>query len=158
MRIQKLAGLNIIVLTLFIVDRILKYYFLKNPAGWPGGGFISGWFNFELERNYGIAFGLPLGGRVLMFAVAMIIFILVGYLIKSFQKNDSLMVLALALIIAGAASNLIDRLRFGFVVDYINVPWFTVFNLADGAITFGVGLAIVKLWFKDKKAAALDSH
>lgn len=152
LRIQKLAGINIIVFILFIADRILKYYFIENPAGLSGGVFISGWLDFQLEKNYGIAFGLPVGGWALMLVVIIIIFILVGYLIKSWQKNDSLMILALALIIGGAVSNLIDRLRFGFVIDYIDVPWFTIFNLADIMITVGVGLAIVKLWFKGEKA------
>lgn len=151
MRIQKLAGISVMVFILFVADRVLKYYFIRNPAGLPGGVFISGGLSFGLEKNYGIAFGLPVGGWILRLAVIVIIFILASYLIRNYQKKDYLMILALTLIIAGAISNLIDRLRFGFVVDYINVPWFTVFNLADAMITVGVGLAIIKIWFKDKE-------
>jgi len=136
------------------LDQLLKYFARTNPeAIYIWKGFI-GWGYFA---NHGVAFNIPLPWYLMAFITPIIIIGFVFFLSKKKNINHNLQ-LAAALIIAGAASNLIDRLRFGFVVDYINVPWFTVFNLADGAITFGVGLAIVKLWFKDKKAAALDSH
>jgi len=141
--VGKYFGLNALVLILFIVDRLLKIWFIKNPSIKIGGYFISGLLSFHLEKNIGIAFGIPVNQIVLFILIVIILLILVAIAIKTYQKKDPLSVLALSLIITGAVSNLIDRLHYRFVIDYIDVPWFTVFNLADCMITVGVGILLI---------------
>ena len=55
------------------------------------------------------------------------------------------------LIAAGAASNFFDRVRYGAVIDYIDVRWFTVLNIADIMISVGAALLVLMLWREDKK-------
>ncbi|OGY45300.1 MAG: signal peptidase II [Candidatus Buchananbacteria bacterium RIFCSPHIGHO2_01_FULL_39_14] len=136
----RLILLNLFVLIIFSFDRFLKLWFLKNPSVKIGSDFISGLFNFHLETNTGMAFGLILPRIFLTIAVFLIIFFLFFVLVKSYQQKKVFNTFFITLIIAGAVSNLIDRLRFGLVLDYIDVPWFTVFNLADVMISFGVAL------------------
>lgn len=150
--------LNLLTLLLFIVDRLVKIYFIKNPAVKFGGDFFYGLLSFHFEKNIGVAFGILVNQMFLSALVIFIILILVNFLIRAYFKKDSLETLALILIITGAISNLIDRLRFGYVVDYIDVPWFTVFNLADAMITFGVGILLINFWLGkrlDKKLKIL---
>jgi len=150
---KKIFVVNLSTFILFVIDRILKYYFLKNPAKTVGGDFFSGLFSFQLAKNSGIAFGVPLNYWLLLALTILIVFVLVSFLIKVYKKKDFLEISALTLIIVGAASNLIDRLRYGFVIDYFDLPQFTVFNLADVMITFGVGILILS-FFKKKTSPA----
>ena len=78
-----------------------------------------------------------------------IIYILISILISFYKKGLGLEYFSLTLIIVGAISNLIDRLRYGYVVDYIDVKFFSVFNIADSMITIGIILIVIKeLLFK----------
>jgi len=139
---KKFFLFNAVVLTLFILDRLLKFWFLKNPDF--SQDFIINFLNFRLEKNFGLAFGLKLNKYLLIGLSVIIIFILFYFVLRAFWQKDIFLTFNLSLIIVGAISNLIDRSRFGFVIDYIDVPGFTIFNLADAMITCGVGLLIIK--------------
>lgn len=137
---QKYWWTNLSVVLLFIIDRILKLYFVSTPGA--GRVFISGILSFRLEKNLGIAFGLNVSQVILIPIVIAIIVLLIFYLIKAYQEKDSFLYFVLTLILIGAFSNLIDRIKFGGVIDYIDVPFFTVFNLADAMITVGVAIIL----------------
>lgn len=82
---------------------------------------------FELVRNRGIAFSIFSDIHPVFIAIILII------LIKNYSKN-----IWFSLIIAGGVSNLIDRIRVGYVVDFIDLKFWPVFNMADVFITIGV--------------------
>jgi signal peptidase II len=147
---KKYLFLNLSVLVLFIADRIAKFLFVRFPAEKFGGDFISGLIDFQLAKNPGIAFGLLLNQKFLWIFIILIIFVLVWLLLKAYQQKKPAEIFGLTLIITGAISNLIDRWHYGFVIDYINVPFFTVFNLADATITFGVLILAVDILKKRK--------
>jgi signal peptidase II len=88
-------------------------------------------------RNRGIAFGMFSGGGVLLviFAVAALAALLVFFLR---HRDRPLVWLPTGLLIGGAAGNLIDRTREGAVTDFLDLPLWPAFNVADVAITFGV--------------------
>jgi signal peptidase II len=88
-------------------------------------------------RNRGIAFGMLSGGGVLLviFAVAALAALLVFFLR---HRDRPLVWLPTGLLIGGAAGNLIDRTREGAVTDFLDLPLWPAFNVADVAITFGV--------------------
>jgi signal peptidase II len=88
-------------------------------------------------RNRGIAFGMFSGGGVLLviFAVAALAALLVFF---HRHRHRPLVWLPTGLLIGGAAGNLIDRTREGAVTDFIDLPLWPAFNVADMAITFGV--------------------
>jgi signal peptidase II len=121
-------------------DRWIKHLVVSYPA--RGGVILSGWLQWRPAANPSLALGIPFpaGGAAVLAAI--VIPVLAWWWLALARRRDGLAVVAVAWIIAGAASNLADRLRWGYVVDYLDVPWFTVFNLADAMITFGVALLI----------------
>lgn len=147
---MKYFCLNLIVLILFVADRALKFYFIHNPAKIIGGDFIFNLLSFRLAKNQGIAFGILFNQIALIIFIILVIFILVWFLVKAYGQKNYWEIFGLTAIVIGAISNLLDRLRFGYVIDYIDVPFFTVFNLADCLITVGV-LILFLVIFKNKR-------
>jgi signal peptidase II len=95
----------------------------------------------------------------LALAVALLI---IGYLGRLEARRQGLQCAALALILGGALGNLIDRLRLGYVVDFISAHWhghyFPAFNLADSSITIGAALLLIDLWRESRTARAPQSR
>jgi len=109
-------------------------------------------FNITLAHNTGVAFSLfaEASGwqRWVFSALAVVVsFFLAGWL-RSLSRREQLTALSLALVLAGALGNMIDRLRFGYVVDFLQWHWgehyFPAFNVADSAITVGAILLIIE--------------
>lgn len=128
---------------LFVVDRFFKTLFLLKPTLLQGAGFI------DLSINKNIAFSLPLSYFILYPLVFLIIFFLLWQWFIALRKK-SVLIWPWALVIIGAISNLIDRLRYGGVIDFINVPYFTVLNISDIYISIGVVWLIYYSWFYKK--------
>jgi signal peptidase II len=111
---------------------------------------ISGFFNLVLAHNLGASFSMlsDAGGwqRWLLSAVAVIASAWILYLLRR-HAQQKLFSFSLAFILGGALGNLIDRVRFGYVVDFLDFHWnehhFAAFNLADSAITCGAVLLIL---------------
>ncbi len=142
---KKFYLVNIFILALFLLDRFFKFYFFSYPsAQWD---FIFSW---RLSKNFGIAFNLPVPLPVIILATIIIFIILISLYLTFFKAGNFFYTFSFALIIAGAFSNLLDRLYHRFVVDYIDVPYFTVLNLADLMISTGVAMIFFKeIFFKN---------
>jgi signal peptidase II len=150
MKARLTVGLVLIAIV-YLADRLIKQFVIINPEF--NRGFFDGILSFHYVTNAGIAFGVLLNGSLILVAVV-VLMLLLGYWVYHFwRQNNVVMVWALLAIIAGALSNFIDRLRYGFVVDYIDVSFWTVFNLADTMITVGVGLILWQIIFNKKEHA-----
>lgn len=139
----KIIALNLIALILFGADRIFKNYLRLHPNTiWQvSQGFLRDFFDIRFWQNHNAAFSLPLGslsGQIFPWLVAVIIMVIVAYLIEAYRDKNLSLILFLILIIAGAYSNLLDRIFYGGVIDYLNFNFWPVFNLADVMITVGV--------------------
>jgi signal peptidase II len=133
----------------FCLDRYLKIIAIDS---WPkiSRPLIAGWLNFNFIPNYNIAFSLPFSGPILTIFIVLIILFLIGYL---FYKRLAPLSerLPLFFIILGASSNLWDRINYGYVIDYLDLRWFTVFNIADAMISLSVTYLLVFYIFAPKK-------
>ena len=127
---------NLLAGAIFLTDRVLKFWFLQHPA-FRQDVFV-GLLQFRYATNMGIAFGVVLPRLVLIIAITIVLAVVVMALAQAYRQHANAQIFFLTLLLAGAISNVLDRIRFGFVVDYINIPFFTVFNLADCMITLGV--------------------
>ena len=88
-------------------------------------------------RNEGVAFGIAAGGRTLVIVlISIALLALVLYFSRHLAKP--LIWLPTGLLIGGAVGNVIDRIRDGAVTDFLKIPWWPAFNVADIAITLGV--------------------
>jgi len=137
-----------IALAVLIIDQLTKFIILKSLQPGESLPIIKNIFHITFVCNKGIAFGIFSEGGfafiwILFIAVITIIFIFTFYK-KNFYKSKSTEVF-LSLIIAGAIGNLIDRMRFGYVVDFLDFRIWPVFNIADAAITVGTLLLILQL-------------
>ena len=143
MRPAKLGLTLSLSLVFFLLDRLVKNLFLVNPEFQRD--FIIGFLGLRLETNSGIAFGWLAGNQWWLAGLIILVLIILLYATRFLWQSDQVLPrLGLGLIVAGAISNLVDRWRYGFVIDYIDVPFFTVFNLADIMITLGV---VLLFWF-----------
>jgi len=136
----------------FVADRIFKYAALKGLWDMPID-LIGPWLRFEFAPNYFIAFSLPFGGQALLILTGAIILGLLFYVFYLFlaKKLKWGFFFSLTTLIFGAISNFIDRMQYGFVIDYLSGRYFTVFNLADVLIVFSVCWLLIKTLKTDKK-------
>ncbi len=107
--------------------------------------------------NSGAAFGSFQNGNTVFTILAILVIIAILYYYPRVDEKDWTLRLAMALQLAGAAGNLIDRLMAGKVTDFISIGSFAVFNVADSSITIGVIVLLIGVWVKeqaDKKAAS----
>ncbi len=121
-----------------ITKRLAEYYLLQRPD--QSISIVGEVLRLTYVSNRGAAFGILQNQSVLfvIVGVAVIGAILVSY--RYFPKMSLLLNIALGLQLGGAIGNLIDRIRLGYVVDFVDVAIWPVFNVADSAIVIGVGV------------------
>lgn len=148
-----LSGLVIMLdqFTKLLADRFLSMHSVKT--------IVPGFFDLVLAYNTGAAFSFlsDAGGwqRWAFTALAIAVSVLLILWLKRLPPSEKLTAIALALILGGAIGNLIDRILYGHVIDFIH--WFykdfswPAFNLADSAITLGATLLIIHAIFFDNK-------
>ena len=94
--------------------------------------------------NSGAAFGIFQNGNLVFTILAIIVILLIFYYFPRTQRNDWWLRVAMAMQFAGAAGNLIDRLFFAHVTDFISVGNFAIFNVADASISVGVAVLLAR--------------
>ena len=146
----KTAGLIAFAAVFFIIDRALKWLFANL---WLRADFkISGdRFGLKLSLNQGVAFGWPVNTRLIIILTCLALFVLVYLAWLNYRQRNFFVFFAWTIVIAGAYSNLLDRLQLGAVVDYFSLQYFSVFNLADVMITLGIA-AIILYSFRQNKS------
>lgn len=128
----------IITLLILLLDQFTKLAVAKNLLLNQSTPLISGVVHLTLIHNRGAAFGILKNQTTLFILVSIFAVVLIySVLRKGKYKKFSFYSLSLALILAGAVGNLIDRLRFGYVIDFLDLRVWPVFNVADSAITAG---------------------
>ena len=146
-----------ILITIFLIDRISKYYILK-LAEVEGSVdmYITSYLNLFLIWNKGVAFGLlSMNESIVYNLVTIIISLIIIIILFMMIKNDNIQRYFLALLAGGALGNLYDRIVYAAVPDFIDLHyqgfhWF-VFNVADIFITVGVFcLILVELFYNNK--------
>lgn len=109
---------------------------------------VKDFLDFSYLENYGAAFGIFQNKRMFFIVVTVFMIFFLLYVLKTKNQKNRLFDVAVLLIIGGGAGNLIDRLLYGFVIDFISFSFFPpVFNVADCFITVGTGLLIVYFLF-----------
>ena len=149
---MRAAGLTAVVV--LVLDLLTKHLALERlPPGRPVH-VVDGFFSLTLVMNPGLAFGMlagtPAGWRWLVALLsigALTVLAVVG--LRMLPTGGRFTPLALGLIFGGAVGNLIDRARFGAVVDFLDFYWrgyhWPAFNVADSAITVGVALLALRM-------------
>ena len=145
---------------LIVLDQISKFW-IDGTFQYGEGIALTSFFNLVHARNTGAAFSFLAneGGwqRFFFIGIATAASILIVYLLRKHAEERGFC-LALSLVLGGALGNLIDRVRFGYVVDFLDfyyAGWhFPAFNVADSAISIGAALLIWDSLRSQKKSAA----
>ena len=142
-----------------MLDQLSKLHIDRTFALYESVTVAENFFHITYLRNQGAAFGLLAGSpwRVpLLVGVALVAAGGILWYMSRLAPRQKLLRAALALIFSGAVGNLIDRIRLGEVIDFIDVHWYRhhwpAFNIADSAITIGVGLMLLDLWLEERRA------
>jgi signal peptidase II len=118
---------------------------------------VLGPFTIHHVRNTGIAFGLFADSTsVVIVLTAVAIGTLIVFFARSGRRHPLLPV-AVGLVLGGSASNLVDRLRLGYVTDFLDLDYWPAFNLADTFIVVGVGLLFLSFVAADRSSAAVGT-
>ncbi len=120
---------------------------------------VAGFFNVTYVRNPGAAFGFlagaaPLFRSVFFLAVTIAAIVLIIHYIRGSEEKEPVLIISLALILGGAVGNLIDRVRLGEVIDFLDVSvssyhW-PAFNVADSAISVGAVMILFTMFRRRK--------
>lgn len=152
----------VVALTL-IFDQWTKHLVHTGFRWGESRAIFDSWFALTYVRNSGAAFGMlhraPPAFRDPFFLI--IPLVVVGAILFLYRKLDEkqrISAFALSLVVGGAIGNLIDRLRFGYVIDFIDVHWkeiyhWPAFNIADSCIVVGVAILFLLSVFRPKEAA-----
>jgi signal peptidase II len=144
----------------FMIDQSTKAWAVRRLRLGQDISLIPGCLNLAYAQNTGVAFSMLDDhgdtGRWGLSIVAMVAAVLVIYFFWRTPRTDDRILGALAMLLAGIAGNVVDRLRLGFVVDFIDVQFgqwhYPTFNVADAAICVGAGLLILDMVLAKRKS------
>jgi len=158
MKHLKKYGWVIAIPLLVLLDQLTKYAAESNIDLGTQVEIIPNFFYLTHLRNEGAAWGLFQGQMVFFYVVSALALAIFGYFAASINFKKALIYsLSIVFLISGTLGNLIDRVQFGFVIDFIDVYIFTydypVFNVADILLTAGtIGLGIDILFLESKRS------
>lgn len=138
----------VIAAVVLIADQLSKAWVLRTwPQPYTGEiPIIDRWLELTYIQNTGVAFGL-FGGVPQLFTVTSLIIVglAIWFYLKHVDDRHGWLGVSLGLIVGGAIGNVVDRVRFGYVVDFVKTfdGRFPVFNVADSCVVVGVGLMAI---------------
>jgi signal peptidase II len=156
---SRLKTAAILAASIIIPDQITKAVIQQKYVLWDTDPVIPGFFNLVHVLNKGAAFGFlnrPDTNWQIWFFVAVTVFAVgfIYYLLSTADHGDRFFIWGLGLVLGGALGNLVDCIRFGFVVDFLDFHvgqyhW-PAFNVADIAITCGAFCVIISMYMKNR--------
>ena len=155
------------IILVILADQWTKSLVLAKFAYGESVALIPDWFSLTYVRNTGAAFGFLADAnpsfRVPFFMVVpLIAMVVLGLLYRDLPKGSRYRAISLGLVSGGALGNLIDRVRLGYVVDFLDFHWktawyFPAFNVADSAICVGVGILLLATFKQEEGQRASDA-
>ncbi|QGY41226.1 signal peptidase II [Pseudodesulfovibrio cashew] len=146
-----------------VIDQATKLWVSSTMKVWTGKAVIPGLFNLVHYLNRGAAWGF-LGSdaidwqRPMFIIITLVALGFIGYMLKTTCPSDKWMIHGLGLIAGGAVGNLIDRVRLGVVVDfldfYVGSSHWPAFNVADSALTVGAGCILLSMYINRNRSKA----
>ena len=156
-----LATVSVAVIAL---DQLTKMYIHTQFGLGESLPIVQDFFHITYVRNYGAAFGFlaqsePVFRETFFLALPPVALIIILFLLKDVDPKDRWQILGFSLVFGGAIGNYIDRVRFRYVIDFLdfhykNVYSFPAFNVADSAIVVGVGLLMVLMFLEQRSENA----
>jgi signal peptidase II len=158
---MKRTAFYVLAILVFALDRATKVWAVGALSSGNTVSLVPGYLRLSIVLNHGSAFGIIRSGSA---GLALLAAIAIAVMVWVERKGlpNKLVMLAVALELGGALGNLSDRIRFGHVVDFVELDWhgqniWPVFNVADSAITAGAILLCWWIWRSERRATALGA-
>ena len=146
------------------LDQIIKMYVHTHFQLGESTPVLTGFFNITYVRNFGAAFGFlsqshPQFREIFFLAMPPVALAIILLILRGVGENDWLQIIALSSVFGGAIGNYIDRVRFRYVIDFLDFHWqekytWPAFNVADMAIVGGVGLLLILMYVEGRRKTA----
>lgn len=136
-----------LIIGIILIDQLSKFYIQETMTIGMSHPIITGVFHITYILNPGAAFGILENQRIFFIFIAIAMIFVVAYIYPKLSSNSSLLRLGIALLVGGAIGNVIDRVKFGYVVDFFDFRIWPIFNIADITIVIGVTLIIYSMVF-----------
>jgi signal peptidase II len=147
---------------LIAIDQLTKMYIHTHYQLGESSPIIPGFFNFTYVRNFGAAFGFlasshPMFREIFFLAMPPFALVIILLILRGVRDDDMWQIFSLSAVFGGAIGNYIDRIRFRYVIDFLDFhiqekyTW-PAFNLADSAIVCGVSLLLILMLFEKQKS------
>lgn len=137
------------IVVIVSADQFSKYLIVRNILENISITLVDNFFNITYVKNYGAGFSILQNQTVFLCIVSIAAIAAITYLLLKSKNNETLNRISYLLIIGGTIGNLIDRIRFGYVIDFLDFMIFgydfPVFNVADSFITIGCFLIIISV-------------
>ncbi|WP_409253635.1 signal peptidase II [Bacillus sp. SCS-153A] len=152
----------LIALIVVALDQLTKWLIVQNMTEGQSITVIENLFYITSHRNQGAAWGILQGQMWFFYIITIGVIIGIVYYLEKQAKGDKLFSMSLALLLGGAIGNFIDRLFRKEVVDFLNTYIFKydfpIFNIADAALTIGVGLLIINMLLEERREKKEKSY
>lgn len=135
-------NLLLIIVVVMIFDYLTKYYIVETMIEGMSIPVIEGIFHITYILNAGAAFGMMENQRFVFIAVAVAMMAAFAYYFREIKLQGLVFQVGVGLLVGGALGNLIDRVKLGKVIDFLDFRIWPVFNVADIAICVGAGLIL----------------
>lgn len=136
-----------LIIGIILIDQLSKFYIQQTMTIGMSHPIITDVFHITYILNPGAAFGILENQRLFFIFIAIVMIFVVAYIYPKIPSNSSLLRLGVALLVGGAIGNVIDRVKFGYVVDFFDFRIWPIFNIADITIVIGVTLIIYSMIF-----------
>ncbi len=143
-----MLAVYLIGLLVLFFDQLTKFWVQNSMLPRDSIPLIPGVFHLTYVQNTGAAFGFLRGKTLFFIVVAVLVLGFIIFLAPRLSREKPLLGLVFGLLLGGALGNLIDRIRFGYVIDFLDFRVWPVFNIADMAIVVGVCFLIWEIWFR----------
>ena len=151
----------LLAIVVFVADQLSKYLVSRELSigqAWMPLTLLENLVVIRRVQNSGAAFGMfPAAGNLFLLVAVLVVLGIIRYYYSRAHTAALWVRISLGLMLGGALGNMIDRFRFGFVVDFIDLGWWPVFNVADSSIVVGVTmLAVYMAFFQSREVQAVE--
>ena len=135
-------------LIIILIDQITKFLIKTSFQLKQSIPLIKNIFHLTYIRNFGAGFGILQQQKWILVFISIIVIGVIFYYLDKIKDKEKFLQIIVGLVLGGTIGNLIDRLAYGFVVDFLDFRIWPVFNFADSFVTIGVIGLIIYLWRK----------
>ncbi len=144
MKNKNIYSSSVIFAVILLIDQISKFMISNTMRLYESITVIDNIFHITYVKNKGVAFGMMSNYPSVVFFVVLISVILLTYIILHFRGKNLWISWGVSMVLAGATGNFIDRLRLGYVVDFLDIHfWPGIFNVADSSIVIGTFVFLI---------------